>query len=200
MELTDIERDVQKYRSKIGELRRQTLDCMYFDADGTTKVLDPERLKALTAEITKFEGQLDHSSQILAKWSALLGERKVADIETSKVYAQNRIIGIRAKVWHGLMEMLVPKIEIEQSIRGDLIFIQAGKDLVSQVLKSAEFEELKTKAEPELETWQETISDCSKLLESFSAILQDKQPPKTKKQQSPTINFDVDRLCTKPRT
>jgi len=100
----------------------------------TTKVQDPERLKALTAEITRLEEQLDHSSQILAKGSTLLGERKVADIETSKVYAQNRIIGIRAKVWHGLMEMLVPKIEIEQSIRGDLIFIQAGKDLVSRVL------------------------------------------------------------------
>ncbi len=195
MELTDIERDVQTYRSKIGDLRRQTRDCMYFDADGTTKVQDPERLKALTAEITRLEEQLDHSSQILAKGSTLLGERKVADIETSKVYAQNRIIGIRAKVWHGLMEMLVPKIEIEQSIRGDLIFIQAGKDLVSRVLKSAEFEELKTKAESEMETWQETISDCSKLLESFSAILQDKQPSKTKKQQSSTINFDVDRLC-----
>ena len=116
MELTDIERDVQTYRSKIGDLRRQTRDCMYFDADGTTKVQDPERLKALTAEITRLEEQLDHSSQILAKGSTLLGERKVADIETSKVYAQNRIIGIRAKVWHGLMEMLVPKIEIEQSI------------------------------------------------------------------------------------
>jgi hypothetical protein len=195
IELTDIERDVQTYRSKIGDLRRQTRDCMFFGPNGETNVMDPERLKVLTTEMTKLEGQLDHSSQILAKASALMGDRKAADIETSKEFAQNRITGIKARLWHDLMELIVPKIEIEQSIRGDLIFYQAGEGVVTQVLRSPEFEELKAKAEQEVISWYETIVDCTKLLEQFQAITQDKQPPKTKKQQPPTIDFDVEKLC-----
>ena len=66
MELTDIERDVQTYRSKIGDLRRQTKDCMWFGPNGETKVSDPIRLKGLTDEIARRSGLSSYKK--LAGW------------------------------------------------------------------------------------------------------------------------------------
>jgi len=177
-QIADIEKQIRACRSRIPALRAETRSCMSFGPAGEMEVSDPQRLKALNDEIERLEALIAHNSEVLARLQAILGDRTIAELEREKVFAANRIEGIKAELDYDLKRLVGRAIGISDDylIVGDHLFHQAGRQTVSKVLKGEEFAGLQLKAESEVAALQEKLAACSDMVRQAQSAFADYRP------------------------
>jgi hypothetical protein len=178
MEITDIERDIQKDRSQISALKAETKSCVnWIGPNGEMKISDPERLKSLNGKIEALEKAIAGKAELAARLRSVLGDRTVEGIRAQVLVAENRIIGIKAQLDYDLKILVAKEIGIDRDhlVVGDHLFFQAGRDAVSRVLKSDEFTELQQKAEAEIAGLRKELAENGKLIEQAESALSELQ-------------------------
>jgi hypothetical protein len=178
MEITDIERDIQKDRSQLSTLKAETKSCIgWVGPNGEMKISDPERLKSLNKEIEALEKAITGKAELAARLRSILGDRTVEGIRAQVLVAENRIVGIKAQLDYDLKIRVAKEIGIDRDhlVVGDHLFFQAGKETVSRVLKGDEFVELQQKAEEEIAGLRKELAENSRLIDQANAILSELQ-------------------------
>lgn len=141
MEITDIERDIQKDRSQLTALKAETKSRVnWIGPNEEMKISDLDRLKSLNGKIEALEKAIAGKAELAARLRSVLGDRTVEGIRAQVLVAENRIVRIKARLDYDLKILVAKKIGIDkdQLVIGDHLFFQA----VSRVLKGDEFVEL----------------------------------------------------------
>jgi|GEM_PF-1481513 len=178
MEITDIERDIRADRSQISALKAETKSCIgWVGPNGEMKISDPERPKSLNDEIEALEKAIADKVEIAARLRSVLGDRTVEGIRAQALVAENRIIGIKARLDYDLKVLVAKEIGIDKDylVIGDHLFFQAGKEVVSRVLKCKEFVELQQRAEEDIAGLRKELAENVKLIGQANAILPEHQ-------------------------
>jgi hypothetical protein len=178
MEITDIERDIQKNRSQLSALKAETKSCVsWIGPNGEMKISDPGRLKNLGDRIEALEKAIAGKVELAARLRSILGDRTVAELQAQVLVAENRIVGIKAQLDYDLKIQVAREVGIDKDhlVIGDHLFFQAGREAVSRVLKSEEFMELQQKAEAEIAGRRKDLAENGKLIEQAESALSELQ-------------------------
>jgi hypothetical protein len=178
MEITDIERDIQKDRSQLSALKVETKSCVsWIGPNGEMKISDPERLKSLNGKIEALEKAIAGKVELAARLRSVLGDRTAAELQAQVLVAENRIVGIKAQLDYDLKIRVAREVGIDKDhlVIGDHLFFQAGRKAVSGVLKGDEFTVLQQSAEEEIAGLRKDLAENVKLIEQAESALSELQ-------------------------
>jgi hypothetical protein len=153
MELTDIEKDIQKDRSQLSALKAETKSCIsWVGPNGGDEDLGSGEAEEPWRQDQILDKTITDKVELAASLHCVLGDRTVEEIWAQVLVAGNRIVEIKAQLDCDLKILVAKEIGIDKEhlVVGDHLFFQAGKEAVSRVLKGDEFTVLQQRAEEKI--------------------------------------------------
>jgi hypothetical protein len=135
------------------------------------------RLKSLNGRIEALEKAIAGKVEVAVRLRSVLGDRTVEGIRAQVLVAGNRIVGIKARLDYDLKIRVAKEIGIDRDhlVVGDHLFFQAGREVVSRVLKGDEFTVLQQRAEEKIAGLRKELAENGRMIEQAESALSELQ-------------------------